>query len=245
MLKEKVAIVTGAGQGIGRAIAHTLACHGSAVVLCDIVKENVEAVEKELREKKYTALAVLCDVSDYNACEAMVKMTLEKFGRVDILVNNAGITRDRLLMRMTEEDWDTVMAVNLKSVFNCSKAVCRTMFKQRCGCIINISSIVGLTGNIGQANYAASKAGLIGLTKALAKELARDGITVNAVSPGFIETDMVSGIPQKVREKIITNIPLGRFGLAREVARAVVYLASEDADYVTGHVLNINGGMYL
>jgi len=243
MLKEKVAIVTGAGQGIGRAIAHTLACHGSAVVLCDIVKENVEAVEKELREKKYTALAVLCDVSDYNACEAMVKTTLEKFGRVDILVNNAGITRDRLLMKMTEEDWDAVMAVNLKSVFNCSKAVCRTMFKQRCGCIINISSIVGLTGNIGQANYAASKAGIIGLTKTLAKEFASRNITVNAVAPGFIKTRMTEVLSDSARAELQNHIPLRRLGEPEDVANAVLFLASPSASYITGQVLQIDGGM--
>jgi 3-oxoacyl-[acyl-carrier protein] reductase len=166
-------------------------------------------------------------------------------GNVDILVNNAGINRDGLFSRMDEDAWTEVISVNLNGVFNCSRVFLDHLKQSKRPRIVNISSIVGQMGNIGQANYAASKAGLIGLTKTLAKELARDGITVNAVSPGFIETDMLSGVPQKVREKIITNIPLGRFGLAREVARAVAYLASEDADYITGHVLNINGGMYL
>ena len=241
---EKTAVVTGGSRGIGRAVCLELARGGANVALCyagneAAAQETVKAVEA-LGAK---ALAVRCDVSDPAQAEALIKKAAGTFGRVDILVNNAGITRDGLLMRMSEADFDAVIAANLKGVFLCMKAVTRQMLRQKYGRIVNISSVVGLRGNAGQVNYAASKAGVIGMTKSLAKELAAKGVTVNAVAPGFIETDMTAAMQDAARMAVQASIPAGRPGKAEEVANAVAFLASEEAAYITGQVLAVDGGM--
>ncbi|WP_040948619.1 3-oxoacyl-[acyl-carrier-protein] reductase [Gorillibacterium massiliense] len=246
MLKGKTAIVTGASRGIGRAIAIALAEAGADVVVnysgsVDAAKETAARVEA-LGSK---AAVIKADVADAAQVEDMVKQTLEQFGKVDILVNNAGITRDNLIMRMKEEEFDQVIATNLKGVFNCLKAVTRPMMKQRSGRIINISSVVGSLGNPGQANYVAAKAGVIGLTKSAARELASRGITVNAVAPGFIVTDMTDKLPEEAKTQMMAQIPLGRFGSPEDIAKAVTFLASEDAGYMTGQTIHIDGGMYM
>lgn len=240
----KTAIVTGGSRGIGRAVCLELAKGGANVVLCyagneAAAQETVRAVEA-LGAK---ALAVHCDVSDAAQAEGLAKTAVETFGRVDILVNNAGITRDNLLMRMSEAEFDAVIAANLKGAFLCMKAVSRLMLKQRYGRIVNLSSVVGLRGNAGQVNYAASKAGVIGMTKSMAKELASRGITVNAVAPGFIETDMTAAMTDAARTAAQSSIPMGRLGKAEDVAKAVVFLASDSAAYITGQVLAADGGM--
>ncbi len=240
----KTAVVTGGSRGIGRAVCLELAAGGANVVLCyagneAAAQETVQAVEA-LGAK---ALAVRCDVSDAVQVDALVKSAVEVFGRIDILVNNAGITRDNLLMRMSEADFDAVVAANLKGAFLCMKAASRLMLKQRYGRIVNLSSVVGLRGNAGQVNYAASKAGVIGMTKSLAKELASRGVTVNAVAPGFIETDMTAALSEAARSAAQGSIPMGRLGGPEDVARAVGFLASDDAAYVTGQVLAVDGGM--
>ena len=240
----KTAVVTGGSRGIGRAVCLELAAGGANVVLCyagneAAAQETVQAVEA-LGTK---ALAVRCDVSDAVQVDALVKSAVEVFGRIDILVNNAGITRDNLLMRMSEADFDAVVAANLKGAFLCMKAASRLMLKQRYGRIVNLSSVVGLRGNAGQVNYAASKAGIVGMTKSLAKELASRGVTVNAVAPGFIETDMTAALSEAARSAAQGSIPMGRLGGPEDVARAVGFLASDDAAYVTGQVLAVDGGM--
>ena len=240
----KTAIVTGGSRGLGRAVCLELAAGGANVVLCyagneAAAQETVRAVEA-LGAK---ALAVRCDVSDAAQAEELVAAAAEAFGRVDILVNNAGITRDNLLMRMSEADFDAVIAANLKGAFLCMKAVSRLMLKQRYGRIVNLSSVVGLRGNAGQVNYAASKAGVIGMTKSLAKELASRGVTVNAVAPGFIETDMTAALPEAARTAAQNGIPMSRLGAPEDVAKAVGFLASDDAAYITGQVLAVDGGM--
>lgn len=242
--KGKTAIVTGGSRGIGRAVCLELARRGANIVLCyagsaDKAQETADAC----REFGAEALALRCDVSQAEQVKAMTDAALEKFGRIDILVNNAGITRDGLLMMMKEEHFDAVVDTNLKGAFLCTKAVTRTMMKQRYGRIINLSSVVGLHGNAGQVNYAASKAGVIGLTKSAAKELASRGITVNAVAPGFIETDMTAGLNENTRTALLSTIPAARLGAAEEVARAVAFLAGEEAAYITGQVLAVDGGM--
>ncbi|MFC5448304.1 3-oxoacyl-[acyl-carrier-protein] reductase [Paenibacillus aestuarii] len=246
MLTGKVALVTGASRGIGRAIALHLAESGAAVAVNyagseSAAQEVVELIEAMGRK----AVKLRADVSLSQEADALVKQTIEIFGKIDILVNNAGITRDNLIMRMKEEEFDQVIATNLKGVFNCVKAVTRPMMKQRSGRIINISSVVGVLGNPGQANYVAAKAGVIGLTKATARELASRGITVNAVAPGFIETDMTDKLPADVRESMQKQIPLERLGQPEEIAKAVRFLASDDAAYMTGQTLHVDGGMYM
>lgn len=245
-LKGRRALVTGASKGIGREIAIALASEGADVAI-NYRSSDVEAedVARWLENHGVNSWVYPADVSDYDSVKEMRKCLEKYFGTIDILVNNAGINVDKLFVKMDQDMWDRVIQVNLTGVFNCTNTFIDRILESEHGRVINITSIVGQMGNIGQVNYAASKAGIIGMTKALAKELARKKVTVNAIAPGFIETDMVMGIPDKVKEKILTQIPLGRFGRPKEVARAVVYLASDEAAYITGHVLNINGGMYL
>lgn len=245
MAKDKVAVITGASRGIGRSIALALADAGAKIVAVDLDPVATEAIVAELKEKGTEAIAVIGNVTVSEDTEKMIDAAVAAFGRVDILVNNAGITRDGLLMRMKDEDWDAVMTVNLKGAFLCSRAAAKVMTKQRYGRIINIASVVGQMGNAGQANYCASKAGLIGLTKSNARELAKRNVTVNAVAPGFIATAMTDALPEKVREELSAQIPLGRLGSADDIANAVVFLALEQSAYITGQVIAVNGGMYM
>ena len=241
---DKVALITGGSRGIGRAIALRLAASGANVAICGRGEEAARTVADEITALGLQSFAQAADVSDADQAAQIVKATLERWGRLDILVNNAGITRDNLLMRMKEEDWDAVMATNLKGAFNCCKAAVRPMMKARGGRIINISSVVGISGNAGQANYAASKAGLLGLTKSLAKELGSRNITVNAVAPGFVpDTGMTGDLAEEAIEGLTAQIPLGRFGSVEDVAHAVAFLASDGSAYVTGQVLAVDGGM--
>ncbi|MFH1826049.1 MAG: 3-oxoacyl-[acyl-carrier-protein] reductase [bacterium] len=239
-LKDKVALITGGAQGIGKAIAEALVKHGAKVVISDINLELAEQTAKELG-----GIALKMNVADYGDAEAGVKQAKEKMGSLDILVNNAGITKDGLFIRMKKEDWDAVININLTGVFNVSKAAAIIMMKQRSGKIINIASIVGEMGNAGQANYSASKAGVIAFSKTLARELASRGITVNAIAPGFIKTAMTDKIPEEVKIKMLAQIPLAKLGLPEDVANAVVFLAGPGADYITGQVINVNGGMLM
>ena len=246
MLNGKIAVVTGASRGIGKAIAIRLANEGAMVVInYNGSKERAEEVKAEMEANGGKAVTCQCDVSDYNACETFIQGVIKEYGSLDILVNNAGITRDGLLMKMSEADFDNVINTNLKGAFNTIRFATRQMLKQRSGRIINMASVVGVAGNAGQANYAASKAGIIGLTKATAKELASRGITVNAIAPGFIETDMTAVLSDKVKEASVAQIPLGKFGQPEQVAAAAAFLASEDAAYITGQVLNVDGGMVM
>ena len=245
MPKDRIAVVTGASRGIGRSIALALAAKGATIVAVDMDQAATDAVVAELQAAGTKALAVVGNVTVPADVERMIDAAVEAFGRVDILVNNAGITRDGLLMRMKDEDWDAVLNVNLKGAFLCTRAAFKVMSKQRYGRIINIASVVGQMGNAGQANYCASKAGLIGLTKSNARELAKRGITVNAVAPGFIATAMTDALSEKVRDELTAQIPLERLGSADDIANAVVFLAGEQSGYITGHVLSVNGGMYM
>ncbi len=245
-VENKVALVTGASRGIGRAIALALARAGADVLVnYASSKEAARQVVEEIQALGRRALALKFDVSQYSEVEEAIREGVETLGLIDILVNNAGIVKDSLFIRLKDADLDKVLDVNLKGAFNCTKAVLQSMLKRRFGRIINISSVVAFTGNIGQTNYTASKAGLIGFTKSLAREVASRGVTVNAVAPGYIETDMTAKISEKVKEAIISQIPIGRTGTPEEVASAVVFLASEEASYITGTVIHVNGGLYM
>ena len=244
-LTGKVALVTGAAQGIGKAVALLLARHGADIVVSDINLEKAEETAKEIESIGQKAMAIKVNVASLNDVERMVEAVLKKFGKIDILVNNAGITRDKLILRMTEEDWDIVLNVNLKGTFNCTKAVVRHMAKQRSGKIVSIASVVGEMGNAGQVNYAASKAGVIGLTKTIAREFAQRGINVNAIAPGYIETPMTEVLSDKVKEELKRLIPMERLGKPEDVAEAVLFLVSEVYNYITGQVLPVNGVIYM
>ncbi|WP_459480571.1 3-oxoacyl-[acyl-carrier-protein] reductase [Clostridium saccharoperbutylacetonicum] len=246
MLKGKCAIITGASRGIGKAVALKLASLGANIVINyrSNEKEALE-VEKEIQNMGVDTLCVKGDISKAEEVEHLITCAKEKFGIIDIMVNNAGITKDTLILRMKEEDFDSVIDVNLKGVFNCLKAITPIMVKQKQGKIINLSSVVGISGNAGQVNYSASKAGVIGMTKSLAKEVGSRGITVNAVAPGYIETDMTETLGEKYKEEMKKNIPLKRLGTAKDVAEVIAFLASESADYVTGQVIQVDGGMLM
>lgn len=241
-LSQRVAIVTGSGRGIGRAIALKLAGVGAAVVVNDI-NDTAKAVAEEIRAIGGRSQAILADVSSSSEVARLVEEAVASYGKVDILVNNAGISRDQLLLRMSDEDWDKVLNTNLKSVFLCTRAVLKHMVKQRWGRIVSISSIVGIVGNRGQANYASAKAGIIGFTRTVAKEVASRGITANAIAPGFIDTGMTQALDEKWREELKERIPVGYFGLPQDVAEAVAFLVSEEARYITGQVLGVDGGL--
>lgn len=246
LLDGKVALVTGASRGIGRAIALRLAEEGAKVAINYAGNTaRAEEVRNEIESRGGEAFLVQADISDSKAVEAMVSQVAERFGQIDILVNNAGITRDGLLMRMKEEDFDAVIDTNLRGVFYCTKAVSKLMMKKRSGRIVNMASVVGLTGNAGQTNYAAAKAGVVGFSKSAARELASRGITVNAVAPGFIDTDMTAAMTDKAREATLVNIPLKRMGRPEDVANAVLFLVSDQASYITGQVVNVDGGMVM
>jgi len=242
---DRVAVITGAARGIGAEIAREFARRGTSVVICDINKEILEETKTELEKLGANAQTYVLNVSNLEETQKFMEHTINTFGRVDILVNNAGITRDNLLMRMSEAEWDQVINVNLKGTFNCVKAATRQMMKQRYGRIINISSVVGQMGNAGQTNYSASKAGVIGFTKSIAREFASRNITSNAIAPGFIETDMTKVLNDSVVETLKSQIPLGRLGSVSDIAKAVCFLASDDAAYITGQILNVDGGMVM
>jgi 3-oxoacyl-[acyl-carrier protein] reductase len=243
--KGKTALITGSARGIGRAIAERLADEGANVVISDVLVEAAEKTAEELKAKGVETMAIKADVSNIGDAGQLIEKAVEKFGQLDIVVNNAGITRDTLMLRMKESDWDMVLNVNLKGAFLVTQAASKIMMKQRSGRIINISSVVGRMGNAGQTNYSASKAGLIGLTKSAAKELATRGITVNAIAPGFIKTEMTDKMPEAAKEKLSSAIPMGRLGLPEDIAAVTAFLASDDAAYITGQVLGVDGGLLM
>lgn len=243
--KGQVAVITGGARGIGKSIAERLASSGADIAVVDILEEEAARTASELQARGVKAIAVKMDVANAKSVASAMAGIKDKLGRIDILVNNAGITRDGLIMRMKEEDWDLVISINLKSVYLCSKEAIKVMVKQRSGRIVNIASVVAFMGNPGQANYCASKAGIVGLTKTTAREYASRGITANAVAPGFISTAMTDALSGSVREEMLKAIPLGSFGSPDDVANAVAFLASAEASYITGHVIHVNGGMYM
>jgi 3-oxoacyl-[acyl-carrier protein] reductase len=245
-LDDKVAVITGGAQGIGRAIAELFARRGAHIVIADINLEKAEATAQAIAASTgRRAIAVKTNVADSASAQAMADRAIEEFGRIDLLINNAGTTRDNLIMRMSDAEWDLVLGINLKGAFNCSKAVVRSMMKQRSGRIVNISSVSGLAGQAGQTNYSSSKAGLIGLTKALAREVGSRGITVNAVAPGFVPTDLTSDILGKMKDEAIKMTPLGRLASVEDIAYAVGFLVSDEASFITGQVLSVDGGMVM
>ena len=244
-LEGKVSLITGGARGIGLEIATVFAQHGSGILIGDIDRPNLDPAVDTLKSLGVRAGGYVLDVRDPSSCDEVVKKGLEEFGHIDVLVNNAGITRDTLLMRMSDEDFDRVIAINLKGTFNCTKAVSRSMMRQRSGRIINIASVIGIIGNAGQVNYAASKAGILGITKSAARELASRNVTVNAIAPGYIETEMTKILPEEVTSRMLMNIPLSRPGTPRDVANAALFLASDYAPYITGQVLVVDGGMVM
>ncbi len=245
ILKDKAAMVTGGGRGIGREIALLFAREGCDLALCDVNAEALAATQKEIEAIGRNALIGIVDVTKADQVESFVQKTLDKFGKIDILVNNAGITKDTLLVRMSEGDWDAVLGVNLKGAFNCTKAVAKVMMKQRDGRIVNMASIIGIVGNAGQANYAASKGGLIALTKSVAKELASRNVRVNAIAPGFIQTDMTARLPDNVKSEMLKAIPMSKLGTVNDVANLALFLVSDDSAYMTGQVVQVDGGMVM
>ncbi len=245
LLKDKVAIITGAGRGIGLAIAKKLAKEGAKIALLDVNENLLEEAKKELEKQNAEIMALVGDVTQFEQIQSVIKEIKKNWGHIDILVNNAGVTRDGPLIRMDEEAWDFVLNINLKGVFNCTKAVARLMMKQRSGKIINVASVVGVMGNAMQSNYASSKAGVIGFTKSIAKELASRNINVNAIAPGFIQTAMTDKLSEEIKEEYIKHIPLGRLGTPDEIADIVLFLSSPMANYITGQVIVIDGGMYI
>ena len=245
-LKDQVAVVTGGAQGIGRSIAEALAKEGANIVVSDINAELAEKTAQEIKQNfKVETLAVAGNVSVYADCENLIQKSLDKFTKINILINNAGITRDNLILRMSDQEWDSVIGVNLKGVFNCTKAASKFLLKQRSGRIVNIASVVGLMGNAGQANYSASKGGVIALTKTCAREFSSRGILVNAIAPGFIRTAMTDALSEENKKKLAEQIPLSRLGEPEDIAKAAVFLCTEDSSYITGHVISVNGGMYM
>jgi 3-oxoacyl-[acyl-carrier protein] reductase len=245
-LQGKTAIITGSAQGIGRAIGELFASQGAQVVISDINAEQVKKIADEIKLKyNIEAMSVAANVAKLKDCESLVKSSLDKFSKIDILVNNAGITKDNLVLRMSEDEWDAVIAVNLKGVFNCIKAVSKPMLKARQGKIINIASVVGQMGNAGQINYSASKGGVIAMTKTCAREFASRNILVNAIAPGFIHTAMTDKLTQEQKDAVTVNIPLARFGKAEDIAKSALFFASDNSSYITGHVMAVNGGMYM
>lgn len=244
-LKEKVAVVTGSARGLGKAIAEKLAEAGANIVITDILEDGVETAKAIAEKYNVETIFVKSNVVEMDSAKELVKKTIEKFSKIDIMVNNAGITRDGLFLRMKEDDFDKVIAVNLKGVFNCTQAVFKKMIKQRSGSIINISSVIGLIGNVGQTNYAASKAGVLGITKSVAREGAKRGIRVNAVAPGFIKTEMTKTLKEEVQKQILSQIPMGEMGNPEDVANTVLFLASDLSSYVTGQTIPVDGGMVM
>ena len=245
LLKDKVTMVTGGARGIGREIALTFAKEGSDIALCDVNAEALAVTQKEIEALGRKAVTGVVDVTKSDQVESFVQKTLDKFGKIDILVNNAGITKDGLIVRMSESDWDAVIAVNLKGAFNCTKAVSKIMMKQRDGRIVNMASIIGIMGNAGQANYAASKGGLIALTKTVAKELASRNVRANAIAPGFIQTEMTAKLPDNVKSEMLKFVPLAKFGTVQDVANLALFLASDNSSYITGQVIQVDGGMVM
>jgi len=245
VLKDKIAIITGGARGIGREIALVFAKEGCNLSLCDISPDALRETQREIETLGRLCMTGIVDVTKADEVESFVQKTLDKFGKIDILVNNAGITKDALLVRMSESDWDAVLGVNLKGAFNCAKAVSKVMMKQRDGKIVNMASIIGVVGNAGQANYAASKGGLIALTKSIAKELASRNVRVNAIAPGFIQTDMTAKLPENIKSEMLKHIPMSKLGTANDVANLALFLVSDDSAYITGQVIQVDGGMVM